>query len=121
MAFLRHNCTYRITYRHNCIPDAHKIAELSFYPPIFKKNMAKSIFQRLQCPLTDFRLQLAFPDNNGMPAHRSQLFHFRHIPAPVLFNFALPIPNVCFRQNIIPASVVPMPEASVHKNDSSVF
>lgn len=46
---------------------------------------------------------------------------FFYVSVPIPFNFILPKLDICFGKNIIFASFMTMPKATIYKNDRSVF
>lgn len=62
---------------------------------------------------------LTFPNNCYTPTGRLQLFSIFPVPCDVAFKFLLPERNIALWRVGVLASLVPMPEASMHKDDSS--
>ena len=95
-----------------------------FIPPdmmIFQEDMVQRKSQGFQSFLPDSRLQFAFPYHDSMPSHFSQPVQHLMVPLPVSPDLLHPEPGVRFRHHIIFASLMSVPEASVHQNTGAIF
>ena len=106
---LRHHC--RFFFRQFISPDMM----------IFQEDMVQRKSKRLQRLLPDSRFQFTFPDNNGMPSHFCQPMQHFMVPFPVSPDFLHPEPGIRFRNHVILASLMSMPEASIHQNAGAIL
>ena len=88
---------------------------------IFQEDMVQRKGKRLQRLLPDSRFQLAFPDDDGMPSHFCQPMQHLMVPLPVPPDLILPELGIRFRHHIILASLMSMPEASIHQNAGTIL
>ena len=95
-----------------------------FIPPdmmIFQEDMVQRKGQGLQGFLPDSRLQFAFPYHDGMPAHFCQPVQHLMVPLPVPPDLILPELGIRFRNHVILASLMSMPEAAIHQNAGTIL
>lgn len=83
--------------------------------------MVESEGKRFQGSFPDGRFQFAFPYHDRVPAHFCQFVHYLKIPLLIAQNLILPELGVRFRHNVVFASFVSVPEASVHEDAGAVF
>ena len=105
--------------RHHC-----RLFFRQFIPPdmmIFQEDMVQGKGQRLQGFLPDCRFQFAFPDDDGMPSHFCQPMQHLMVPFPVSPDFLHPEPGIRFRNHVILATFMSMPEASIHQNAGAIL
>ena len=88
---------------------------------IFQEDMVKGKSQRLQGLLPDSRFQFAFPYHDGMPSHFCQPMQHLMVPFLIPPDFILPELGIRFRNHVILASLMSVPEASVHQNTGAIF
>ena len=88
---------------------------------IFQEDMVEGKGQGLQGLLPDCWFQFTFPDNNGMPSHFCQPKQHLMVPFPVSPDFLHPEPGIRFRNHVILASLMSMPEASIHQNAGAIL
>lgn len=77
--------------------------------------MIQSICQGLQCRVTMTRLELAFPDDYGMPAHFLQFQNVLPVTFPIAFHLCLPEFSIGFGNSVKPAPLMPVPETPVYE------
>ncbi len=66
-------------------------------------------------------LELTFPDDDNGPAFRLQLSPHLLVPFPVPSDLGRPELSIGLGNGVTPASIVAVPEASVHEYDRTVF
>ena len=88
---------------------------------IFQEDMVQRKSKRLQRLLPDSRLQFAKTDNDCMPSHFSQPMQHLMVPLSVSPDLILPKLGIRFRHHIILASLMSMPEASIHQNAGTIL
>ena len=106
---LRHHC--RFFFRQFISPDMM----------IFQEDMVEGKGQGLQGFLPDCRFQFTFPDDDGMPSHFCQPMQHLMVSLPVSPDFILPELGIRFRNHVILASLMSMPEASIHQNAGAIL
>ena len=105
--------------RHHC-----RLFFRQFIPPdmmIFQEDMVQRKGKRLQRLLPDSRFQFAFPYHDSMPSHFCQPMQHLMVPFPVPPDFILPELGIRFRNHIILASLMSMPEAAIHQNTGTIL
>lgn len=108
-----------IRLRHHC-----RFFFRQFIPPdmmIFQEDMVQRKGKGFQGLLPNCRFQFTFPDNDGMPSHFSQPMQHFMVPFPVSPDFLHPKPGIRFRNHVILASLMSMPEASIHQNAGAIL
>ena len=88
---------------------------------IFQEDMVQGKGQGFQGLLPDSRFQFTFPDDDGMPSHLCQPMQHLMVPLPVSPDFLHPEPGIRFRNHVILASLMSMPEASIHQNTGTIL
>ena len=88
---------------------------------VLQENMVESEGKRFQGLFPDGRFQFAFPYHDRVPAHFSQFVHYLKIPFLIALDFIQPEPGIRFRHNVVFASFMSVPEASVHEDAGAVF
>ena len=83
--------------------------------------MIKGKGKRFQGLFPDGRFQFAFPNDDSMPSHFCQPMQHLMVPFLIPMNLILPELGVRFRHNIVFASFMSVPEASVHEDAGAVF
>lgn len=83
--------------------------------------MVESEGKRFQGLFPDGRFQFAFPYHDRVPAHFSQFVHYLKIPLLIAQNLILPELGIGFRHDVVFASFMSVPEASVHEDAGAVF
>ena len=88
---------------------------------IFQEDMVQRKGKRLQRLLPDSRFQFAFPYHDSMPSHFSQPVQHLMVPLLIPPDFILPELGIRFRNHVILASLMSMPEAAIHQNTGAIF
>ena len=83
--------------------------------------MVESEGKRFQGLFPDGRFQFAFPNDDSMPSHFCQPMQHLMVPFLIPMNLILPELGVRFRHNVVFASLMSMPKASVHEDAGTVF
>ena len=88
---------------------------------IFQEDMVQRKGQGLQGFLPDSRFQFAFPYHDSMPSHFCQPMQHLMVPFLIPSDLILPELGIRFRNHVILASLMSVPEASVHQNTGAIF
>ena len=92
-----------------------------FHAMVLQKDAMEGQCQRLQGLLPHSRFQLALPNGDAMPTHGSKLALLFDVALPVALNLVFPERGIGLGDNKISASWMPMPKASVDKDDRTIF
>ena len=88
---------------------------------IQEHDFVQRVEQPLQILLPHLRLELTFPELYDVPPHIAKLDAPVQIPFTITLNLRLPKFRVRFWQDIISASLMPMPETPVHEDARAIF
>lgn len=88
---------------------------------VFQIDLVEGALEALQGEVATGGLQLALPQDDGVPAEEAELDALLHVALAVALNLGSPEGGVCLGEDEVRAIFVAVPEASVDEDDCPVF
>ena len=88
---------------------------------VFQIDLVEGALKTFQRHFALLGFQLAFPQDDGVPAEQTELDAFLHVALAVALNLGSPEGGACLGQDEVRAIFVAMPETSVDEDDCPIF
>ena len=88
---------------------------------VFQIDLVEGALKTFQRHFALLGFQLAFPQDDGVPPHQTELDALLHVALAVALNLGFPEGGVCLGQDEVRAIFVAVPEASVDEDDRPIF